>query len=791
MKKELFDFGWTFWKEGHETSKQVVDLPYDAMRYEDRIPNLKSGHATGFFPGGTYYYEKTFEADADMVSGTTFLEFEGVYQKSTVTLNGEVVGGRIYGYSDFMIDLTGKLKEGSNTLCVKADNSQYGNARWYTGSGIYKDVWLYTAGPSYIKPCGIKVLTKSIDPAVLSVSVDAVLEEGMELVTEVIAKGGAVVATGTGAELELTIPDAKLWSAEDPNLYGVHVSLMKGDTLVDRAGERVGIRSLAWDAKNGFQVNGTTVKLKGGCVHEDNGPLGANSFKAAEVRRIRKMKECGYNAVRYAHQPAGKAFLDACDEVGMYVMDETFDTWVNTKNDYDYANYFETEWEKDLTDMVRMAYNHPSVILYSIGNEVYLKDLEKATPLSDALIAKTRELDASRPVVNCMNPLMTLMGGGNVEPEKKDEKGDPAPVEDADAARGSLLVNMLITAAPKLLRLLCKEKKIRTLDPVLEPLDIVGFNYGDHLYEAHHKDYPERIMVGSETLPAKLAINWPKIETSPYLIGDFMWTAWDYLGEAGVGLPVYDGKKAFSRPYPCISAGCCSIDMTGFIESQGHFTSIVWGKEDPYIAVHPVDHYGEPLEMGRWRKTDAVHSWSWKGQEGKPCAIDVFSNGDVVELIQDGVSLGKKPVEEFCASFETTYRPGRLEAVSYRFGRVYGRDVLATASEERALTMKPETTELNADGMDLCYIPVILGDRNGTPVMLEDKRVTVTVDGPAELIAVGSGAIETEEVFFGNSYSTFHGRMLAVLRAGRETGTVTVTAAADGLEPVSTTIEVK
>lgn len=791
MKKELFNFGWSFWKEGGESEKKTVGLPYDAMRFETRLPNLKGGHATGFFPGGTYYYEKTFEADADMVNGTAFLEFEGVYQKSTVTLNGEVVGGRVYGYSDFLVDLTGKLKEGTNTVCVKADNSQYGNARWYSGSGIYKDVWLYTAGASYIKPFGVKVLTKSIAPAVLSVTVDAVLEEGMELTTEVIARGGAVVASGTGATLELEVPDANLWSAENPNLYGVHVSLKQGDELIDFAGERVGIRSLAWDATNGFQVNGKTVKLKGGCVHEDNGPLGANSFKSAEVRRIRKMKECGYNAVRYSHQPAGKAFLDACDEVGMYVMDETFDTWVNTKNDYDYANYFEAEWERDVTDMVRMAYNHPSVILYSIGNEIYFKELEPAIAISDQLIAKARELDASRPIVNCMNPLMTLMGGGAVDPAKKDETGDPAPEEDADAARGSLLVNMLITAAPKLLRLLCKEKKIRTLDPVLEPLDIVGFNYGDHLYADHHKDYPERVIVGSETLPAKLAINWPKIESSPYLIGDFMWTAWDYLGEAGVGLPVYDGKKAFSRPYPCISAGCCSIDMTGFIESQGHFSSVVWGNETPYIAVHPVDHYGEPLEMGRWRKTDAVHSWSWKGQEGKTCAIDVFANGDVVELLQDGVSLGKKPVEEFCASFETTYRPGRLEAVSYRFGRVYGRDVLTTAAEDRALTLCPETVTLNADGMDLCYIPVVLGDRAGTPVMLEERKVTITVDGPAELIAVGSGALETEEVFYGNSYTTFQGRMLAVLRAGQAPGTVTVTAAADGLEPVSTTIEVK
>ena len=791
MRKQLFDLGWSFWKDGEEHDKKTVDLPYDAMRFEDRVPLLKGGCATGYFPGGKYYYEKTLMVDDAMQNGTTVLEFEGVYQKSTVLLNGKKVGGRIYGYSDFLVDLTGKLEPGENTIRVEADNTQYCNARWYTGSGIYKDVWLYTAGEHYIAPFGVHVRTKSTEPAVISVTVDAVFSEGMELFTEVLCPCGTVVASGTGPSLELKIPDAKLWTVETPYLYTLHVTLRDGTTVLDEASERFGIRTLAWNAREGFLVNGTSVKLKGGCVHEDNGPLGANSFKAAEVRRMQKMKECGYNAVRYSHNPAGKAFLDACDEVGLYVMDETFDTWVNTKNDYDYANYFETEWEKDLTDMVRMAENHPSVVMYSIGNEIYFKDIEAAVPISDRLIAKTKELDDSRPVVNCLNPLMTLMGGGAVDPAKREETADPAPTEDADAARGSLLVNMLITAAPKLLRLLCKEKKIRTLDPVLEPLDIVGFNYGDHLYYDHHSDYPDRVIVGSETLPAKLAENWPKIETHPYLIGDFMWTAWDYLGESGVGLPVYNERASFTRPYPCISADCASIDMAGNIDTQGWFTAIVWGhRQDPLIAVHPVDHTGDKVEMGRWRKTDALHSWTFQGQEGKKAVIDVYSPGDTVELFQDGTSLGKQKTEQFCASFETTYTPGTLEAVSYRFGRVIGRDRLSTAKAERVLRLEPETTSLKADGMDLCFVPIVLGDVDGTPDMLDDRKVTVTVDGPAELLAVGSGNALTEETFYGNTYTTFRGRMLAVLRAGTEPGTVTVTASAEGLEPCCVSVEV-
>ena len=795
MKKTLWNDNWTFWKDGAETKKTEVILPHDAMIFEKRIPNLKGGTASGFYPGGKYYYEKTFSADTDMVNGTVVLEFGGVYQKSTVYLNGAKVGGRIYGYSDFLVDLSGKLQEGENTLLVEADNSQYGNARWYTGSGIYKEVTLYTAGNCYIKPFGVKVTTKSIDPAVVSVTVDAVLEEGMTVLVEAF-KNGVKVASEKGADCTLEIPDAKLWTAETPELYDLSVKLKKGNKVVDETAERFGIRTLSWNAKEGFLVNGASVKLRGGCVHEDNGPLGAVSLKKSEVRRMKKMKESGYNAVRYAHQPAGSAFLEACDEVGLYVMDETFDTWFNVKSTYDYGLYFEDEWKKDITDMVRVAYNHPSVIMYSIGNEIGLKNVEKTALYTNKMVACIRSLDTDRAITNSLNPAMTVLDAGAAlgaesDGDLRNAPGDPAPTEKADKAQGSLLVNLLITALPAILKIAGNEKKMRQIDPVMAPLDIVGLNYGTHLYLSQHKDFPDRVIVGSETLPSKLAENWKLIEQNSHLIGDFKWTAWDYLGETGVGLPKYGKGESFNAPYPCVSAGCASIDLTGFIDSQGWYSAVIWGqRETPYIAVHPVDHFGEKVAMGRWRATDAVHSWSWKGCEGGKAAIDVYSNAKYVELFQDGVSLGKKEVVDWKVSFETTYKPGKLEAVAYDMAhRVLGRDVLTSASSETLLTVTPEEATLSAGGQDVAFVNIALTDQTGNVKMLEDRNVTVTVEGPAQLVSVCSGDPETENELCSNICKSYHGRALATLRSTHETGHVSVTVSTPGLAPVSVTLK--
>ena len=780
MKKTLWNNNWNFSDRNGRLLSCVVDLPHDAMLLEERVPGLANGSATGYFPGGYYVYEKALTLSEEEARGRVALEFEGVYQKSKVFLNGELLGGRIYGYSDFLVDLSGKVRAGDNVVRVESDNTQIPNSRWYSGSGIYRDVWLWTSGVEYIQPYGVKLLTKSIDPAVLSVSVSAVCGEGA-VCRVTVKKDGKTVAEqelsgGNGAfSGELSIPDAKFWTAETPELYDVEVALLRGGEVLDCASERTGLRTLAWNARQGFLVNGESVKLRGGCVHHDHGLLGAKSFKDAELRRARIMKEAGFNAVRYAHNPAGHAFLDACDEVGLYVMDETFDTWYGTKSDYDYGLYFEREHKRDVEDMIRMAYNHPCVSLYCIGNEIPLKG-EKTVALTKELVEICHKADDSRPVLNAVNALLSTFSTTPADPAKAEEIGSPRLERKQSGASGSFLFNVLSTHFSKIVQLLVNEKKMRKMNDVLSPLDIVGFNYGDFLYEDQHKDYPERVLVGSETYPREIASYWEKVKRLPYVIGDFTWTAVDYLGEAGVGAPYYNEGPAFTRPYPCISAGCSNIDLIGDIKPQGNYFKIVYGLEkSPRLAVHPVSHSGEKISFGSWALTDAVRSWSWAGCEGKTASVDVYADANRVELFLNGVSLGKKEPKDYTVSYTLPYAPGELKAVSYDFmGKVLGEDILRTAEGKTVLTVEPEQAEMKADRQALCYVPVSLRGENGVVKATEDQALRVEVSGAAELVGFGSANPTTEDRYASGTCHSWYGRALAVLRATGEPGEVTI-----------------
>lgn len=790
MKKESLNQGWQFADTKNETKKTQINLPHDAMLFEKRIPNIVNGAGSAYFPGGQYIYTKELDIAAEAAGNTTVLEFEGIYQKSSVWLNEQKVGGRIYGYSDFLVDLTGKLKEGKNLLRVEVDNTQIPNSRWYTGSGIYRDVWLWTGEKEYIKPYGIRALTKSINPAVLSVSVDAfcgndafcrftVLKDGLTVAQlDNVAAANNQAKTGEQQfHADILISDAKLWSAESPELYKILVELQRGETVLDSASERVGLRTLAWSAKDGFTVNGMEVKLRGGCVHHDHGPLGAKSFKAAELRRARILKDAGFNAVRYAHNPASNAFLDACDEVGLYVMDETFDTWYGPKSEYDYALYFDDEHEQDLRDMIRVAYNHPSVIMYSIGNEIQLKDLKECVPITKEMVDICHEEDPRRPVLNAVNPMAAIMGAKRAEPERKNEIADPCKEGKAKGLlAGSFLFNILVTHFATIVKLVVNEKKLRKVNDVFAPLDIVGFNYGNFLYEAHHSDYPERVLVGSETYPREIYDYWGMVKKHSYIVGDFTWTAWDYLGEAGVGAPSYGEGAAFNRPYPCISAGCSNVDMTGYLKCQGHYFRAVYGLEKaPYLAVHPVNHSGEKLILGSWALTDAVHSWSWNGLEGRKAVVDVYADAYCTELFLNGQSFGRKPLEKCIATFEVPYKSGELKAVSYdEAGNILGEDILETAGDETILKVYADKRSMKADGQDLIYVCIELTDDKGIVKSMGDQKVQVRVTGAAELAGICSGNAFTEYSFVGDRCETYYGRALAVLRSNGEAGEISV-----------------
>lgn len=792
MKKVRIHQNWEFWKDGYVKDKQKVELPHDAMILEERDPELENGSGSGYYPGGKYYYTKKIFGEKEYENQSMILEFEGVYMNSIVFLNGEKVGGWIYGYTNFFVDLTGKIKIGEeNELLVEVDNSKTPNSRWYSGSGIYRPVNLWTGAHCHINPQGLRVKTVSINPAVIQISIDYekcadYLDEHITIEYTVYDGKKTIIST-TGKAAEVMISDAKLWCAQTPHLYTVKAVLKYKGTAVDEAKERFGIRTLSWSIESGFQVNGESIKLRGGCIHHDNGILGACTYDKAEYRKVKKLKEFGFNAIRYSHYPAGKNFLDACDELGMYVIDESFDQWRRPNTKFDYSIYFDEECEKDIEALALKDYNHPSVIMYCIGNEITDTGRSYGPEIARNLCSILKRIDDTRPVTIANNAPMSIVSDAMEKLEG--EKG---------AEIGSIEINELITAQPELVHSIEKgafgaEKLEEIVGKVFDQLDIAGHNYAHEFYEGIHEHRPDRILLSAETFPSRMASNWKVVEENDYCIGDFHWTAWDYLGEAGVGLPVYGTKEApFAKPYPCLTAACGSFDLIGYPEAAAYYSAVLWGAyRKPYIGVRPVDHSGEDYTIGKWRLTDAINCWTWNGYEGKKADIIVYSIGKQVELFQNGILVEKKELEEHKAEFETTYSTGKLEAVSYdERGTEIGRSILETTGSEVCLFIQPEETKVKADPNEIVYVPVCVTDAEGVVRMMTDKKITITVEGVGKLLALGSGRPETEERFSDASYTSWHGYALAAIRCNGQSGIIRVTASTEGCDSVSTEIEV-
>lgn len=783
MRKVKINRGWQFWKDGQEQAKQEVTLPHDAMLLEERQPDLENGNATGFYPGGKYVYEKKLYGETGLEGKTVLVEFEGVYMKSRITLNGEEIGGWVYGYTNFYVDLTGKLNIGAdNVLRVEVDNSHTPNSRWYSGSGIYRDVNLYVGERQHIEPDGIKVKTVSCDPAAVEIAVESTMDEGCEVEVSIF-DGDQLIVNTHGSRNTVTIPDAKLWSAEEPNLYRAVAVILRDGVELDRAECRFGIRKLDWDAQNGLRVNGKTVKLKGGCVHHDHGPLGARSFDKAEYRRLKTLKDLGYNAIRYSHNPTSRVFLDICDELGLYVLDETFDQWKLPQSTYDYAIYFDAEWKKDVEALVKKDYSHPSVIMYCVGNEITDTGLPHGALICGMICGFIKSMDDTRPTTIAINSMLSVLADKMAASKQEQSEGKTV---------GSAEVNDLVTLLPKIRASITPESLEALIGECVKHVDIVGYNYGENLYEGTHVLVPDRVILSTETFPRAIGQNWPMVESTPWVIGDFMWTAWDYLGEAGVGQPMYGTKQApFSKSYPCQSANIGAVDLTGLPETFAYYVSILWGAyQKPYIGVRPVNHSGEDYTLGMWRMTDTQHSWAWEGCEGRMAEIEVYSPGERVELLLNGKSIGSAKPEAFKCSFAVPYEAGELAAIAYdETGAELGRDVLCSAGTETILTILPEDTTIRADGDDLAYIAVHVTDQNGVRKMLNDVKISIQVEGTGILEAVGSAQPETEERFDSGSCTSYYGRMIAIVRSTGAPGTIRVTASAKGMECVTAEIE--
>ncbi len=742
MKKISFNEGWL-------CDGKPVHLPHDAMLSKGRSKDAPGGSALGFFLGGKYEYSKRFQLPQDWQGQRIRLQFEGVYKNAQVVVNGKEYSCPPYGYIPFALDL-GTLPEGENEIILTCDNSQQPDSRWYTGAGIYRPVWAYIG--EGLLPEEVKITTISTAPAKIRVELAHAVPEPIE-----ILDGEAVVAAGNGPQWECELPDAKLWSAETPNLYTCRI----GGTQIS-----FGIRSLSWSRK-GFFVNGQETLLRGGCVHHDNGILGAATYDESEYRRVAILKAAGYNAIRASHNPCSRAMLDACDELGMYIIDETWDMWFHHKNPYDYASQWKEYYRSDIDALVDRDYNHPSVIMYSVGNELS----EPVKPVGEALVTEIteyfHELDATRPVTCGFNLIIIASGKKGKQVYDEDQGGMTLEGANQDfTGMNSTMFNLITYALGAVMNDLANGKAAdEATKPALAPLDIAGYNYGSGRYSRERKANPDRILFGSETFPQDIGKNWAMVKKYPYVIGDFMWTAWDYLGEAGLGAWSYEPDgKGLNKPYPWLLADAGAFDILGDPNGEAYWAGAVWETlEKPAIAVRPVNCPGVTPAKGTWRGTNAIPSWSWRGCEGNPAVVEVYCNCAKVRLLLNGKAIGSKKTKHSRAVFKTKYAPGILEAVAFDAqGRELGRNRLCSAQAAEPCAF-PEK-QILAPG-EIGYIPIVMADEAGVAESNQDRTLTVHVVG-GELLAFGSANPRTEESYLDGCFTTYYGRALAVVRAG-------------------------
>lgn len=769
MKRQDFNQNWIYQKEGSGRSVEVT-LPHDAMLHDRRDADSPGKHANAYFVGGTYIYEKVFDVPQDWSDKHVLFEFGGIYKNSKIYLNEKEAGGRPYGYIPFTVCGDGFLHYGDkNTIRVVADNTDLPNCRWYTGGGIYRPVSLIIGNRTHINWNGVHITTLSASPAKIRVETEA---SGGDIMVEIL-DGGRVVAKGKGSEVILKIPEAKLWSEDTPDLYLCRVTLTENGRVVDEAEEYFGIRKVTWD-KKGFYVNGKRTLLRGACIHHDNGILGGCTYAEAEERRVRILKENGYNALRISHQPASRFLLDACDKYGMYVMDEAFDMWYYHKNKYDYATYFE-EWHlKDIDAMVEQDFNHPCVVMYSIGNEVSEPYKPEGVRTAKEMIDYIHEKDQNRAVTGGMNLMIMYMaskGKGIYKEEggrNGEEKAGKKKKREKENASGSLFFNIMTSMiGTGMNKQANSDAADKVVSPVLDLLDIAGYNYASGRYPLEGKKHPERLIFGSETFPQDIAKNWEMLKKFPYLIGDFMWTGWDYIGEAAIGSWNYEGVTMRDVPYPWLLADVGTIDIIGTVGAQAKYASVVWGLEDkPYIGVRPVNHPGKRVSKAVWRGTNAMADWSWKGCEGNKAEVEVYADAEYVKLYLNGKRVGKKKLRAYKTIFRIPYEAGELTAVAFdAAGNESGRSTLKSASGKTEIAAIPEKTA--AKPGEIVYINIAMAGENGIVECNDDRTLQVTVKN-GELLGFGSARPCTKERFYDGKYTTYYGRALAAVRCGSE-----------------------
>jgi beta-galactosidase len=787
-----FDADWLF-RRGEAEGLQMpslddsawrqVDLPHD-WSIENLPPGAADGEsqivgpfdrtaiggtATGFSVGGEGWYRKRFSLRAPPDVRVEIL-FEGVYMDNEVWLNGQHLGAHRCGYTPFAYDLSPYLSlDGENVLAVRVRNLGQ-NSRWYSGSGIYRHVWLdVLPRRARIARWGVGVIVRQIGDQNAQFDVSTRLEEveaGLTLVAQVQDEHGRVVAqhvAEAAAEVRqaMTIASPRLWSPDTPVLYTLETQLRRDAELLDRTVTPFGVRVVTFDQQHGMAINGVPMKLRGGCIHHDNGLLGAAAFDAAEERKVRLLKARGFNAVRPSHNLFSPAFLHACDRYGVLVVEETFDVWREHKLAQDYATYFDDAWRNDLAAMVLSTRNHPSIILWSIGNEIPERNSAHGIQTQWLLANEVHRLDPSRPVTAAINGFA-----------------------------GQLVTASTNTARPGAAGVADQTSVIF--------LDVVGYNYKLDDYESDHQRFPNRILFGTESFPKDVAAIWDLTDRSAWLIGDFVWTAMDYLGEAGIGGSTLVAAGTASGPaprlstWPWINAFCGDIDLIGQQKPASRARDVVWGLSALEIGVQRPVPDGKVDQPAIWGWHDEQNSWTWPGSEGRALTIRVYTGGDQVELHLNGRLLERKPVmaaDLRCVQFTAPYEPGVLEAIASRDGAQIARRRLQTVGIAVAIRLTPERSTGGSARGDVSYVAVEIVDASGNRVPDASTRIDLVISGSAELIAFGSANPVAMGPLQSSTAQTWNGRALAIIRGRGRKGRVTLEAHAGGLKSGTAAIQ--
>jgi len=762
-----------------------VTLPHDWSIEGKRYPTAPMGGDGGFFPSGIGWYRRHLAVPAIWANCRVEVEFEGIYRDADVYLNGHKLTFHPFGFTSFFVDLTRALRFGEdNVLAVRVDNSLQKNNQAYTGSGIYRHVWLTVMNPVHVAPWGVFVSVPKADAesAQVTVQTEALNESStpaqVTLETELFTPDGQsagraetkcdLVASGTNQiEQRFHLRHPALWSPETPRLSRVRTRVLALGKILDEVSTPFGVRSLEWSVEKGLQINGRTVKLSGGCIHPDNGVLGMCAFDRAEERKIERLKAAGFNAIRTTHNPPSPAILAACDRLGMLVLDEAFDAWAMGKYGYqfDYSMWFKDWWERDIESMVCRDRNHPAVVMWSTGNEIPGVFDAIGAEYGPKLANRFRQLDPTRPVTQ-----------GIVD----------WPPNANDSSPGA-------------------SQKVKSAEANWNALDIVGSNYTLDQHIARHKRFPNRILVSTESMPPLGMAR--QVADHAYVVGDFIWTGQDYFGESGLGHWFYEGELDVPYPrndggpgliddrvYPEHGANSGVLDLLGFAKPAAHWRNIVWDMgETLYLAVRQPED-GKKVKVTGWGWFPAWESWTWPGHEGKPMEVEVYSRHPGVRLYLNGKLEGEQPTTretDFRAVFKLNYAPGVLKAVGVQNGKEVEDCRLETAGESAAIRLTPDRGTIHAGGQDLSFITVEVVDQRGRRQPNANEAIQFGLTGPGCIAGLGNADLKTEETYQGTRFRVFHGRALIVLRSAKQQGTLVLRAQSPSLAPAVSKVKTK